>query len=671
MSSKKRLYIFQVYQNPETIITMPYGACLLWLYAKQDPVVAQNWELCDIIAKRIDFESTLNMVQEPDVCAFSCYLWNFEYNKHMAKLIKQRWPNCTIVFGGPSIPIRESNTDIVNKCPDTDIFVYEEGELTFQELLAELSKDEPNLENCLGIGWKDKDNKLVYTEKQRRNVLADELLSPYQDGIMNWWLDRNPDVTKYEAVLETTRGCPYKCTFCVWGNDGSKLRRRSNEDIIKDLEWMGQNGVQRIMNADANFGMYYKKDLEIAKEMVRIKNQYGGPWEHNCSWAKNSRPEFLEIVKVLHDGGLHRGVTLALQSTNDDVLSNIKRMNIKIKDHGKLARLYESMGISSYSQFIMGLPGETYESWVQGLCEVLEVGQHVDVEAYICAVYENSELQKGIEEFGLETITIPAPVDVLNYYGVREYNDIIIGTETMPHDDWREAFAFKVFFCCFHVLGFTQVVARFLRNYMNVPYRDFYHQLLTFARITPNTKLNELYQLLQKNKPWVADTEQQWPEYVKDFTIDNVYQDTASAVFCYHNLDQLLPEIKKFVQYLMNQNNKQIDNDILNQLIHFQNCYMVKKDVSYPFTEKFDYDLKSVIFAEECDKKYNLEIRKVSYEFDCKKEIKHPRWKDPKEFHNIYYNYYRKMGASKTLVTEIDDSNHYQLTHYKSQVLCN
>ena len=85
-------------------IWLPYTIASLWTYLEQFQFVQKNFTVKDLIYTRDDIQNQLENIIDPDICLFSCYVWNWEYNNLLAQKIKQKYPNCIIVFGGPQIP---------------------------------------------------------------------------------------------------------------------------------------------------------------------------------------------------------------------------------------------------------------------------------------------------------------------------------------------------------------------------------------------------------------------------------------------------------------------------------------------------------------------------------------------------------------------------------------
>ena len=151
--------------------------------------------------------------------------------------------------------------------------------------------------------------------------------SPYQMGVFNNIIKNNPDVL-WSMTVETNRGCPHRCTFCDWGTvTYGKINKFGLNRVAEDIAWAERNKVGFIFNADANFGMFKERDIEIAK-MFRKAADNGRLEAVNVQYSKNSTEVIFEIAQIL--GDISRGVTLSVQSMNEPTLKAIKRKNMSI-----------------------------------------------------------------------------------------------------------------------------------------------------------------------------------------------------------------------------------------------------------------------------------------------------------------------------------------------------
>ena len=95
-----------------------------------------------------------------------------------------------------------------------------------------------------------------------------------------------------------------------------------------------------------------------------------------CPKYKNARDRAYKVQKLLAETGLSKGVTLAMQSVDPHTLKSIKRDNISIEDYSELQKRFSIDNIPTYTEFILGLPGDTYDVFANGVSMVIEAGQH-------------------------------------------------------------------------------------------------------------------------------------------------------------------------------------------------------------------------------------------------------------------------------------------------------
>jgi len=457
---KKRVHIFQpqydvVLDDKSVQPWLPYSAACLWAYAQSFEDIRDNWQLEKLHYQRLPISQVLSTIIDPDICAFSCYVWNEQYNVKLAEAIKQRYPNCKIVFGGPQTGKIHANCDFI------DSIVYSEGEVSFVNILRRIQNGQ-ELEKIV--------------ETQRLGNL--EIPSPYLLGLFDDIVDNAPPNYSFQTVLETNRGCPFACTFCDWGTlTYSKVRKFSLERIEAELKWIASKPVSVIFLADANFGIFKQRDMEIAKMMNRILS--GSRVEYmNVTYTKNSNATIFEIAKEL--GSISKSVTLSMQSMNPDTLKAIKRDNMKSNDLKDMLRLANHYQIPTYTDMILGLPLETLDSWKLGLMQLLEIGQDSFIDTNFTNILENTELNHiQRKEYGLRSIRVE------NYQGfsenqtdgVNEFTELVVETNTMSTEDMVESWMWHWLIQFFHTAGYSNIAAKYIKNVLGKSYLEFYEQL--------------------------------------------------------------------------------------------------------------------------------------------------------------------------------------------------
>jgi putative methyltransferase len=310
----------------------------LWSYAVTNPTVASNYRLAGLGVLRDPIDQVVGSLDNPAVCGFSTYVWNEQYNLQLAQAIKQRWPDCVIVFGGPNVPNQEQDyREWRAAAPWIDVTIRYEGEQAFQQML---------LDNLSGDLKKD----YVATRLEELDIP-----SPYLTGVFDSIVQDQRH--QYAMTFETNRGCPFACTFCDWGSlTYSKIKKFPLERVFAEIDWAGKNQIEFVIIADANFGVFPDRDQAIVDHLIATKQQWGYPQQLNTNWYKNSNQVVLDIAEKLTQHGLNRGLTLSVQSMNDGTLTAIKRKNMRINDLSTLFRDCNRRQIPFYTELILGLP---------------------------------------------------------------------------------------------------------------------------------------------------------------------------------------------------------------------------------------------------------------------------------------------------------------------------
>ena len=183
----KNLYMCQITPADETIGGMskcewaflPYTAGVLWEYAYCNELIKNNYILKDTIVFRDPLNDILDSLDHPDVVAFCCYVWNTSFQSIIAKKIKELYPNCLIIVGGPHIPIKQDKW--FKDHPYIDIAVVNEGEEIFENVLLEGINDIPDYSIINGIILNDT-NDILRTPSHPRMKDLDVIPSPYLTG---------------------------------------------------------------------------------------------------------------------------------------------------------------------------------------------------------------------------------------------------------------------------------------------------------------------------------------------------------------------------------------------------------------------------------------------------------------------------------------------------------
>lgn len=296
----------------------------------------------------------------PDIFGFSVYVWNEDYMDTLAKKIKQSFPNCLIVYGGPQVDIKYSDdffkikswVDIV--CPSDGY-----GEITIKDLL-----DNYPIHDFEDIPY------IYYTNNHRDKLLSKKTIEKktftwpnniYQSQEKHL-LGRINEV-EY-VMVETTRGCPYKCIYCDWGGGTyTKVVSKPYTTILDEIEWASKNKISMIELASANFGIL-PIDVSISEYVVDMYKKYGFPKVVYTENAKNNLDRVGKIKTLWAQSGLINHYKVSIQTINEEIKNNIQRIDPEIEKQVEVInRLKSSVtDLPIKIETIIGLPGDNYSN---------------------------------------------------------------------------------------------------------------------------------------------------------------------------------------------------------------------------------------------------------------------------------------------------------------------
>ena len=607
----KNIYLFEINDVIANQMKLPYSTGLIWSYCLEDQRVVDNYSLDGWFYYRQDLDVIFEQIKDPHIVGFNCFVWNWEFNKKMAKMIKDKFPESVIVFGGWQQPTADRSAGFFEEHPYVDIIVHGEGEITFKDLLLEGIKETPDWNSVAGCSVKQSDLSTLVTAPRPRIVDLDGMPSPYLNGLFDTIVEDCPYVI--ETTIETTRGCPYQCTFCEIGTKYlQRIRTQSVEKVKKEIDWISKNKAEFIYNADSNFGLIHKDHLELTKYMVGKKKKYGYPVGHRCDWAKNKADKVIEMSAMFTEAGMDKGLTVALQSLNPDTLKAVRRRNV---DDGKLAtflEMYYERELPAYVELILGLPEETYASFIDGISHVMELDQHNYIGIYPLTAFPNTPFgdPEYIKEYELDIIET---YTAFMHYDISEQNEferehMVVATRTMTREEYKKAYYFRWQVMYGHYLGNTQFISRFIRHHLGVPYRDFYEKMLQYSYNNPDSfmgiELKETIKALEA----IIKAESPWGRVLNDVKKNFAWDfEEATAIRIMQNKDQYYSEVWDFVK-----SNFEVDDEILKEVFEFNKCAVLDPNVAYPIKQDFNYNIYNVIRD-----KVKLEKKKTSYEFDA------------------------------------------------------
>lgn len=538
---KKKVYLIQIGSSYSTPWFLPYSMGCIAAYLKRDESVAENYEIPDILTARETIDTIIKRFDNPFLAAFSCSVWNFEYNKTLARKLRELFPEVKIIFGGPNVA---KGAALLDECPFVDYLMYNEGEESMAALLKALHSGEA-LNAVPNLAFRD-GGKTVINEPFIPEDISD-YPSPYTEGIFDGIMKEFPHI-EYHATIETNRGCPYSCAYCEWSCT-KKVRLFPIEKVRSEIEWAAKHKISYCYCADANFGMF-DRDVEIAEFVVEQNKKYGYPGVFKPCYAKESNENVFKAGYILNKNQIDKSVTLAYQTLDKTALENIGRKNLTLEHFAEIDAKFTEAGVPTYTELILGLPGETFESFCDGICTLLEKGQNNSMTVYDCQVYPNTPVgdREYQKRFGIKTSRIPQLrihfTPELN--GVEEYLDIITETASMPKEDWVKACMFAVVLQAFHHLGLLRYFAVYLHNEKGISYRSFYTRLFNYIFEESSGFIHKFFISLSKRK---HDTETADWTYQRDiFSSTGWYFEEGAFLEMVYNSDRFWSDIQPFLE---------------------------------------------------------------------------------------------------------------------------
>jgi len=385
--------------------TMPLAAGYLKavIDADADLSAEVETEICNFRGGTTLYEMVRQLLDRsvPDVLAFSVLGWNYRSFGCLAETFKQLNPAGLVVFGGVHVAYQAQR--VFREFPAVDVVVNGEGELIFRDLVAHLlaHPGEHDLSPVLGVSFRREDGSVCTTEDRERIANLDAIPSPFLTGSMPM-TDHNGKFRYDVALMETNRGCPYKCSFCYWGGAiGQRVRAFSRERLAAELDYFGFLQVPVVCLCDANFGML-EADEEFVEDIIATREKYGYPRGLESSWAKNKSDRFRRIVKAMKDHDFHSSFVLSLQTLSGEALDEMQRRNMKVNQWESLVSWLASEGMDCVGELIWGAPGETPQSFLQGYDRLAEKVSRIAV--YPLLLLPNTSYTEDRGQHGFVTI---------------------------------------------------------------------------------------------------------------------------------------------------------------------------------------------------------------------------------------------------------------------------
>ena len=377
----------------------------------------------------------------PDILGCSNYTWNSQLSHFLCERAKQQNPNILTVQGGTNYPFAaDGQLEFLSQRPFVDFHVSYEGEKAFVNLIKSCVEcrdvkelRERPVDGCQSISPTTR--RLITGIPVPRTKNLDEVPSPYVTGLLDDFFDG-----QLIPLLETNRGCPFMCNFCNAGEDYyKKVNQFSTEYLRQEWHYIAprivEAGVTTVVFADNNFGMY-PRDAELCRMLKELQEEYGWPKRIISTTGKNHKKRIIEATEIL---GPALSINISAQSMDPTVLKHIKRSNVSLDVYKEVNDVLLKEGRIQKGELIACLPGETFETFMSGLRQMMECGAQQIYNYTLQLLYgtEYKDLQYR-ERWGYVGKWRIVPQDFGEYDGRRIFDveEVAVKSKTISFDDY-------------------------------------------------------------------------------------------------------------------------------------------------------------------------------------------------------------------------------------------
>ena len=448
--------------------TMPLGVAYIKAYLKKkfgDTIEYKLFRYPNVILKNLK-------EKVPDVLMLSNYIWNESLSLFIISKAKKLSPNTVTIMGGPNFCLdHEKQKEFMRTHIYLDFYIVGEGEKPSADIIkrfidCQLSirkLKEDDIPSCVYI---KPDGSLNYRKAQRMLKKLDDIPSPWLCGYLDEFFDG-----KLAPLIETVRGCPFTCSYCVQSTElYKKIRKFPVERVKKEIRYIAEAikhkspDVGFLCIADSNFGMF-EENVDVSETIHEMQKKFGWPSFVDATTGKNKKDWILQTVANM-DGALV--MYNSVQSLHPEVLKNINRKNIDPEAMRDIQQQAEALGIKTLTETILSLPGETFESHKNGLFRLITLGIK-QFTNYQCMILKGSILEtiESRAKYNIETNYRILPRNFGIYDGTKifEAEEVITSTSTLDFKDYLSARKLHLLLIIYYNGFRFEPLIRFLDNY--------------------------------------------------------------------------------------------------------------------------------------------------------------------------------------------------------------
>jgi radical SAM superfamily enzyme YgiQ (UPF0313 family) len=344
---------------------------------------------------------------EPELVAFSLYLWNVERSLHIAREVKKRSPRTAIIVGGPEV---STDNPFLLSQDGFDFAVAGEGEAIFANLLDRLLNGE-NVHGLPGVAVRGGRGMGPFGDPAPAKFALQDYSSPYVEGLI-------PVDPRRATYVESVRGCRSHCTFCFYPRSSNVLRTLDVDATANLIAQLKERGAREFVFLDATFN--HRPEFVALVDAIANVNT-----DRSVTFFAEVRAEGLtpDHAARLARAGFHR-IEIGLQSVNTQTLKRIRRGGSPERV-AQAARLLKDQGIELLVDLIVGLPGDSRSDIAHGVDFLLDHDLGDSAQVFPLSLLPGTAMRTDAERDGITFD--PAPP-----YRVRR-------TAWMNEGDWKAA----------------------------------------------------------------------------------------------------------------------------------------------------------------------------------------------------------------------------------------
>ena len=350
---------------------------LRYLYANMQELQENTQILEFSINDAIQTIAEKLLIHSPDIIGLGVYIWNAKEIQELIHIIKKVSPKTLIILGGPEVTYLPYRVNF----DDADYIIQGEGDIAFYKL-------------CKNIINQTQQERII---KMTLPNLK-ELSLPYK-----YYTDE--DIQNRYIYVEISRGCPFECEFCLSSMD-EKVRAFDLDEIIQEFEILWQRGARNFKFVDRTFNLNMKAantilDFFLAKEP---------PYFAHFEVIPDHFPASLrEKIKSFPHGALQ--LEIGIQTLNPEIANNISRQLKLDKIQDNIAFLENETSAHIHLDLIVGLPGESLESFGDNLDRLIQMSS-CEIQIGILKKLSGTHIERHDREYEMVYSDIP-PYDIL------------------------------------------------------------------------------------------------------------------------------------------------------------------------------------------------------------------------------------------------------------------